>query len=82
MGLWLIPLEGGIDGILGEGISSLYFKFESWTSAQGYVDRVRNGFLQVGMNVSKICTAIEAGIQVGGIRDLVFAVYLISSMFM
>ena len=34
------------------------------------------------MNVSKICTAIEAGIQVGGIRDLVFAVYLISSMFM
>ena len=34
------------------------------------------------MNVSKICTAIEAGIQVGGIRDLMLAVCLLSSMFM
>ena len=46
-----------------------------------HAGRIRNGFLWVGLNVSDIGTAIEAGIQAGGMKYLVLAGCPISSLF-
>ena len=62
------------------------FDFILWILNFGHLFKdmlVKQGtYFSVGINVSEIGTAIKAGVQAGGIKDLLLAVCLISSMSM
>ena len=70
-------------GVLGKWLDEEFRVFtlnsELWTFTRGFLGKVRTVSFSVWMNASEIYAPIESGIPVGGIRDLVLAVWLISS---